>query len=62
MENNTTFMVLSGLLTLGILVMFWPRARAMMQHSPKGSGVDWLSAILPLLAVVGFVILLIAAV
>jgi hypothetical protein len=31
----------------------------MMQESPKGSSEDWKAVILPLLAVVGFVILLV---
>ena len=62
MEDNMMYMVLSGLFTLGILVMLWPRARHMMKHSPKGSSSDWISALIPLLAVIGFVVLLIMAV
>ena len=62
MEDNTMYMVLSGLFTLGILVMLWPRARALMKHSPKASSADWMAALIPLLAVIGFVVLLILAV
>ena len=37
----------------------WPVANHWMKHGPKGSQSDWNAAILPLLAVIGFVILLV---
>ena len=49
----------SALLLLMMLVFLWPRARQMMKESPKGSSSDWKAAIIPLLAVIGFVILLV---
>ena len=52
----------AAVLLAGMLVMFLPRALHMMKNSPKGSAEDWKSAILPILAVVGFVLLLIASV
>lgn len=62
MEGDTTYMVMTGLFTLAILVMIWPRAMRMLKQSPKGSSSDWKSVLIPLLAVVGFVILLIMSV
>ncbi len=52
----------SALFIAAMLVMIWPRARIMMQEGRKGSAADWKAAIIPLLAVVGFVILLILSV
>jgi hypothetical protein len=49
----------SALLLLMMIIFLWPRAKQMMQESPKGSSEDWKAVILPLLAVVGFVILLV---
>lgn len=52
----------SALLLVAMLAMIWPRAKVMMSEGPKGSSSDWRSLLLPLLAVVGFVALLIMAV
>lgn len=52
----------SALLLGMMLLMIWPRAKAMMKESPKGSAQDWKSALIPLLLVAGFIILLILAV
>ena len=52
----------SALLVGLMLVLLLPRARQMMKESPKGSRSDWTSALLPLGAVVLFVILLMAMV
>lgn len=49
----------SALLLLMMLVFLWPRAKQMMQESPKGNSGEWKAAIIPLLAVIGFVILLV---
>ena len=46
--------------TMGMMLVFlYPRAKHWMQNSPKPEQGDWIAAVLPLLAVVGFVILLI---
>jgi len=48
---------------LGIMLVFLiPRAKQMLQNSPKGSSDDWKGFIIPILLVVGFVILLIMSV
>lgn len=45
---------------LGIMLFFlYPTAKHWMQNGPKAEKGDWASAIWPLAAVVGFVILLI---
>ncbi|MDH3354990.1 MAG: hypothetical protein OEL79_07230 [Chromatiales bacterium] len=49
----------SALMLLMMIVYLWPRAKQMMKESPKGSSEDWKAVIIPLLAVVGFVILLV---
>lgn len=47
-------------LGLGMMLVFlWPRAKAMITHSPKAEKGDWRSVMLPLLAVIAFIIFLI---
>lgn len=53
---------ISAVLIIGWIVFLWPRAKHWMSNSPKAESGDWMSAIIPLAAVVGFVILLIAMV
>ena len=40
----------------------WPAASHMLKHGPRGTSADWKSVLLPLVAVIGFVLLLIALV
>lgn len=42
-----------------MLAFMYPRAKHWMQHGPKAEKGDWSAAILPLLAVIGFVALLV---
>ena len=51
--------IASALMLLVMLIFLWPRARQMMKESPKGGSDDWKAAIIPLAAVIGFVILLV---
>jgi hypothetical protein len=45
---------------LGIMVIrLWPAAMHMLKHGPEGSADDWRAALLPIAAVVGFIVLLI---
>lgn len=46
-------------LLIMMIVFLWPRAKQMMSETRKAKPGEWQSAILPILAVVGFVILLI---
>ncbi len=48
----------SALLLGFMLFMLWPRARDMLTNSPAAQPGDWRGFILPLLAVAGFVVLL----
>ena len=52
--------ILSAVLIVMMLVFLFPRAKQMLTESPKGSSSDWVSALIPLGLVVGFVILLMA--
>jgi hypothetical protein len=45
-----------------MIIMFLPRAKYMVENSPKGNMKDWMGFILPIFAIVLFVILLIALV
>ena len=52
--------ILTGVAALLLLLFFWPGVKKMVKESPKGSTSDWMSVIIPLAVVVGFVMLLIA--
>jgi len=55
-----TWMKIALAAILGVMVWrLWPAASHQMKHGPKGSKKDWQGAIIPLAAMVGFVILLI---
>lgn len=40
-------------------IRLWPAASRMLKHGPQGSSDDWKSVLLPIAAVIGFVVLLI---
>lgn len=52
--------IVMGALALLALIYFGPKAAQAAKESPKGSASDWLGLLLPIGAVVLFVILLIA--
>lgn len=53
-------MQIGSVLLLGMMiVVLYPRVKHAMNNSPKAENGDWMSAVLPILAVVGFIILLI---
>jgi len=54
--------ILSAVLIGMMLVFLFPRAKQMLSESPKGDSSDWMSALIPLSLVIGFVILLMAIV
>ena len=61
--RNLDWMTIGSAFLVGLmLVLLLPRARQMLKESPKGSPKDWMGALLPLGAVVLFVILLMAMV
>jgi len=51
--------IIWAIVILAMIFVVWPRAKQMMQDSPKAQAGDWQAVVLPLAAVVGFVILLI---
>ncbi len=54
------WMKIGSAILLGAMIMFlWPRAKQMMKESRKAEPGEWQSVLLPILAVVGFVVLLV---
>lgn len=51
--------ILLAIFLVIMIVKLWPAANHMLKHGPKGSADDWKAALIPIAAVVGFVILLI---
>ena len=49
----------SAVLLVAMVIFIWPSAKHMVQNSPKAESGDWQAAVLPLLAVAGFIALLI---
>jgi len=49
----------SALLLVAMIVFMWPRMKHAVANTPKGSMNDWMGFIVPLAAVIGFIILLI---
>jgi len=54
--------IFSALFIVMMLVYLIPRAKDMIKNSPKAQGNDWLSVLIPLILVMGFVFLLIKSV
>lgn len=51
--------IVSALALVMFIVIVFPAARYMIKNSPKGTTSDWMSFIVPLVAVVLFIILLV---
>ncbi len=51
--------IASAIFLILVLAFLFPRAKHMFLNSPKAESGDWSSALLPLIAVVGFVVILI---
>lgn len=49
----------SAALIIGMMVFIFPRMREAVKTAPKGSMDDWMGFIIPLVAIIGFIILLI---
>ena len=52
----------SALFMLAMVIYLYPRAKHAVQNSPKGTLKDWMGYILPMAAVVLFIIVLISLV
>jgi len=54
------WIAITSAIFLGAMMVFiFPRMREAVKNSPKGNMQDWMGYIIPLVAVVGFIILLI---
>lgn len=49
----------SAALMIAMLIFIFPSMRQAMKHSPKGTSEDWKSFVIPLVAVIAFVVFLI---
>ena len=49
----------SVVLVIGMMVFIFPRMRHAVKTAPKGSMDDWMGFIIPMAAIIGFIILLI---
>ena len=54
--------ILSAMFLVAMLVYLIPRAKQMMEMSAQAENKDWMGAIIPLIAVVGFVVFLVSMV
>lgn len=59
MEDNIWLKVGTALLLIMVLWRVGPAAMHWMKNGPKGTSQDWMGLMVPLAAVVGFVLLLI---
>ncbi len=48
----------SAVLIIAMLIFVWPAAKRMLHESPSAEEGDWQAVLLPILAVIGFVVLL----
>lgn len=51
--------IVSALALIAFIVILLPSARQMIKNSPEGSSSDWMSFIIPISAVILFILLLI---
>jgi len=62
MDESDWIKLLQAALLGGMIFFLYPRVKQALKESPKGSSSDWTSLLLPILAVIGFVVLLILSV
>lgn len=62
MESGIWINIISALFLGAMLVFLWPRARHMMQNSPKAGAGDWKAVLIPMVLLVLFVLFLITMV
>lgn len=51
--------IVAALALIMFIIILFPRARHMMENSPKGSSSDWLSFVIPIVAITVLIMLLI---
>lgn len=47
-----------ALLLIAMIAVIYPSAKRMLTDSPKAEKGDWMSVVVPILAVIGFIVLL----
>ena len=52
----------SALFLVAMIIFLFPRAKHVIENTPKGSMKDWMGYIVPMVAVILFIIMLIALV
>ena len=52
----------SALFLVAMIIFLFPRAKQVIENTPKGSMKDWMGYIVPMIVVVLFIVLLIALV
>ena len=59
-ENFSTFEgIILAIMAAGLIFLFARNTKSAMENTPKAKKGDWLSAILPIAAVIGFVFILV---
>jgi steroid 5-alpha reductase family enzyme len=56
------FKISAAILLVAMFFMILPTAKRMVKESPKGSSSDWMGFIIPIVAIVLFIVLLISLV
>ena len=51
--------IVAAMALIMFIVYLFPRARHMMENSPKGSSSDWMGFVIPILVIVLFIMFLI---
>ncbi|HBV21188.1 MAG TPA: hypothetical protein DEF07_05650 [Nitrosomonas sp.] len=51
--------IVAAMALVMFIIFLFPRARYMMENSPKGSSSDWMSFVIPIVMIVLFIMLLI---
>ena len=54
--------IITAIALIGFIVYMFPRAKHMLENSPEGSTSDWMSALIPIALVGGFIAFLVAVV
>ena len=49
----------SALFLLAMLIFLFPRAKQVVQNTPKGTGKDWMGYVIPMAAIALFIFILI---
>ncbi len=52
--------IISALFMIAMLFVLIPSAKRMIKNSPKGTTDDWMGFIIPIIAIMGFIALLVA--